>query len=401
MTTMKNEITLTVTTNFSGVKAVAELDGYLKLLKSESGSDLHLSAGLPAKMRVNGIITNMQEETLPASETEKLLFEIMPSSNRKEFERKGDTDFAYDLPEAARFRVNIFRDMHGVNGVFRLIPNVIQTVAELGIPERALDFCRHRNGLVLVTGPTGSGKSTTLAALIDVINRTRQEHIITIEDPIEFVHKSRKCLVNQREVGSHTSAFAEALRAAFREDPDVVLLGEMRDLETARTAIETAETGHLVFATLHTRTASSTVDRLISQFPVNEQEQIRVMVASSLRGVISQTLLQKRSGGRIAAFELLIATQAVRNNIREHKLYQITSTMQIGAKHGMICLNDSLLRLALRKEIDPEEALSKAEDRDDLLKKLRVAGLISGTGEGQSGYQQSGSEHQSRRGMMR
>jgi twitching motility protein PilT len=354
---------------------LAEIDRLLEFLKARGGSDLHLSAGLRAMIRLDGTMLALKGEPLKPTDTDRIFGEIMPAINREEFGQRNDTDFAYDLPGVARFRVNVFRDLHGTCGVLRLIPKEIASVDELGLPEVVRGFCELPKGLVLVTGPTGSGKSTTLAAMIDLINRTRRDHIVTIEDPIEFVHESNLCILNQREVHSHVESFARALRAALREDPDVVLVGEMRDLETAHIAIETAETGHLVFGTLHTTTAHRTVDRLINQFPVNEQEQIRSMIANSLSGVISQTLLKKKPSGRVAAFEVLVATVAVQNCIRERKIFQIPSVMQTGAKHGMSCLNDAILRLVLEGKVDPEEGMSKTMDRQELLQKFQVAGI--------------------------
>jgi twitching motility protein PilT len=306
---------------------------------------------------------------------EKLLAEIMPARNREEYERTRDTDFSYELPGSARFRCNAFRDRHGPGGVFRLIPSKMATLEELGLPPAIQEFCRLPKGLVLVTGPTGSGKSTTLAAMIDFINRTRKDHIITIEDPIEFVHENKSCMINQRELHSHTDSFARALRAALREDPDIVLVGEMRDLETTHIAIETAETGHLVFGTLHTTSAASTVDRLIDQFPADQQEQIRTMLSTSLKGVVAQTLLQRKDGaGRVAAFEILIVNSAVQNHIREGKTHQIPSTMQISTKLGMVCLNDAILKLAMEGQVSAAEALARAVDKEDLRQRLKVAG---------------------------
>lgn len=354
---------------------MAEIDRLLMLITEVKGSDLHLTAGLPPMVRVHGSIKAIQAEVLNQEHVERMLFEIMPSLNRKEFEDTNDTDFAHHIPKVARYRVNVFKDIHGIGGVLRVIPNEILSLEQLGVPSGAKSFCDLKSGLILVTGPTGSGKSTTLAGMIDHINRTRDEHIITIEDPIEFVHQSKKCLIHQREVRSHTQSFSKALRAALREDPDIVLVGEMRDLETTRIAIETAETGHLVFGTLHTRTAPSTIDRLISQFPAAEQDQIRTMVSNSLKGVIAQSLLKKKSKGRVAAFEVLVVNPAVQNTIREQKLHQLLSIMQVGAKHGMICLNDSLLRLALEGIVEIEDVIANADDRDDLLRKLQVAGI--------------------------
>ena len=352
-----------------------EIDRLLEFLNKQGGSDLHLSAYARPMIRLHGTMLPLKADPLLPAQTERTFAEIMPPMNREEFERISDTDFAYDLPGVARFRVNVFRDLHGVSGVLRLVPNKIATPEELGLPESLKKFCELPKGLVLVTGPTGCGKSTTLATLVDIVNRTRRDHIVTIEDPIEFIHENKLCLVNQREVHSHTESFSRALRATLREDPDVVLIGEMRDLETTHIAIETAETGHLVFATLHTTTAARTVDRLIDQFPVNQQEQIRTMLSNSLSGVVSQMLVQKKPQGRVAAFEVMVATAAVKNCIRERKTHQIVSIMQTGAKLGMICLNDSLAKLVLEGTVDPKEALAKTIDRDELRQKLAVAGV--------------------------
>src|SRR4029434_5501578 len=277
-----------------------------------------------------------------------MLEPIIPERNREEFDRRHDTDFAYEIAGLGRFRSNIFMDRKGPGAVFRVIPSKILTAEDLGLSPHILELCQLNKGLVLVTGPTGSGKSTTLCALIDYINRNRTDHIITIEDPIEFVHENKKCLINQREVHNHTDSFKDALRAALREDPDFVLVGEMRDLETVAIAIETAETGHLVFGTLHTNTAPSTVDRMIDQFPPDRQAQIRTMLSESLNGVITQVLCKKKGGGRVAAYEVLILTPAIRNLIREGKTFQIQSLMQTGKGAGMVCLNDSLLDLVQR-----------------------------------------------------
>jgi twitching motility protein PilT len=265
-------------------------------------------------------------------------------------------------------------DRYGPGAVFRRIPDKILSAEQLGLPPAVLRLCDYKKGLILVTGPTGSGKSTTLAAMIDFINTNRKEHIITIEDPVEFVHPAKKCLVNQREVHQHTKSFAAALRAALREDPDIVLVGEMRDLETTRIAIETAETGHLVFGTLHTSTASSTVDRIINQFPAEEQEQIRLMLAGSLRGVVAQNLLKKKGGGRCAAQEILFVTPGVAANIREGKTYQIPSQMQTGAKYGMQLLNDALEKLVKNDLVEPMEAYDRSIDKEDMVKKLKALG---------------------------
>jgi len=355
---------------------LAELDKYFQFLHKQRGSDLHLSSDTRPMIRLHGTMVALNVEPLNARQVEKLLSEIMADRYVEEFKRTGDTDFAYELAGVARFRCNVFRDRKGPAGVFRLIPTKIMTAEEMGLPHVVRQFCHLPKGLILVTGPTGCGKSTTLAAMIDLINRTRKDHIITVEDPIEFVHENKECLINQREVRDHTESFAKALRAALREDPDIVLVGEMRDLETTHIAIETAETGHLVFGTLHTTTASSTVDRLIDQFPADRQEQIRTMLSTSLKGVVAQTLLKRKDGsGRIAALEVLVVNSAIQNNIREKKTFQIPSIMQVSAKLGMICLNDALLKLVLDDKVEAQEALAKAVDKEDLRQKLIVAGF--------------------------
>jgi twitching motility protein PilT len=293
----------------------------------------------------------------------ELLHSIMPQKNIEEFDRRNDTDFAYEIAGLARFRCNIFKDRKGMGAVFRIIPTKILTAEQLGLSQAIMNLCTLSKGLVVVTGPTGSGKSTTLCAMVDHINKSREDHIITIEDPIEFVHENHQCLVNQREVHNHTDSFKDALRAALREDPDILLVGEMRDLETISIAIETAETGHLVFGTLHTTTAASTVDRIIDQFPADRQQQIRVMLSESLKGVIAQTLLPKKGGGRVAALEVLIVTPAISNLIREGKTFQIPSAMQTGKNHGMVMLNDALFAHVQKGLVEPRDAYIKAVDK--------------------------------------
>jgi twitching motility protein PilT len=346
----------------------AEMDELLRTLVSMKASDLHLSVGSPPIVRHDGEIKPLSDRAvLTAADTERILWPIAPERNREEFKRRHDTDFAYEIPGLARFRCNFFMDRKGMGGVFRAIPTKIMTAEEMGLPKEILQLCHLPKGLVLVTGPTGSGKSTTLSALIDYVNRHRTDHIITIEDPLEFVHDNKKCLINQRQVGEHTDSFKDALRAALREDPDIVLVGEMRDLETVAIAIETAETGHLVFGTLHTSSAPSTVDRIIDQFPADRQGQIRVMLAESLKGVISQMLCKKIGGGRVPVLEVLIGTPPVANLIREAKIFQIPSSMQTGKKYGMCLMNDSFLDLVKRKVVDPQEAYAKAVDKAGLL----------------------------------
>jgi twitching motility protein PilT len=347
----------------------------LEELLARQGSDLHLSTGHRPRIRIHGELADLPGYRAPDSERlQQVLFEITPERNREQYQATSDTDFAHELPGKARFRINLFRDQRGFGAVLRVIPSTIPTIDELGLPEVVRKLAHLSKGLVLVTGPTGSGKSTTLAAIIDLINRTRTDHILTIEDPVEFVHASKKCLVNQREVGVHTASFKQALRAALREDPDVVLVGEMRDLETIAIAIETAETGHLVFGTLHTSTAPSTIERLVDQFPGDRQGQIRMMLSDSLRAVIAQTLLKKIGGGRVAAYEILISTPAVANLIREGKTFQIASAMQTGKAVGMVLLNDALLGLVEKKLVEPREAYLKAVDKEALLARFRSAG---------------------------
>jgi twitching motility protein PilT len=343
-------------------------------------SDLHLSVGSPPLVRKDGHMQPIDAAAaaLAAADVEALLTPIMPERNRKEFAERHDSDFAYEIPNLARFRANAFVDRQGPGAVFRVIPSKILTAEDLGLSEHILKLCQLNKGLILVTGPTGSGKSTTLCAMIDYINRTRNEHIITIEDPIEFVHPNKRCLINQREVRTHTDSFRDALRAALREDPDIVLVGEMRDLETVAIAIETAETGHLVFGTLHTTTAASTVDRVVDQFPADRQAQIRIMLSESLRGVIAQNLCRKIGGGRVAALEVLIATPAVGNLIREGKTFQINSMMQVGRNIGMVTLNDALMELVTRKLVAPDEAYSKAVDKSGFEALLKRGGFAAG-----------------------
>jgi twitching motility protein PilT len=354
--------------------AMEPIDDLLHWMVAEQASDLHLSAGSPPVIRVHGEMRFAADRPpLTSRAVEQLVWPILPQRARREFEERQDADFAYEVPGLARFRVNVFRDRNGVGTVLRQIPLEIVPAERLGLSRAVLDLCFLNKGLVVVTGPTGSGKSTTLAAMIDFINKNRSDHVITIEDPVEFVHSNIRCLVNQREVGEHTQSFKNALRAALREDPDVVLVGEMRDLETVSIAIETAETGHLVFGTLHTTTAASTVDRIIDQFPAGEQEQVRTMLADALRGVIAQVLCRRLSGGRVAAMEILLVNQAVSSLIREGKTFQIPSVMQTSRGVGMTTLNDSFLALVKAKEIEPREAWLKATDKGGLLGMLKNA----------------------------
>ncbi|HEU5075625.1 MAG TPA: type IV pilus twitching motility protein PilT [Polyangiaceae bacterium] len=345
----------------------AQIDALLLAMLERKASDLHVSSANVPMLRIDGEMRPIPGQASLAPEAlQRLLWPIVPPRNREEFQERHDTDFAYELAGKARFRANMFVDLRGVGAVFRVIPSKILSVDDLRLPRELLSLCQLTKGLVLVTGPTGSGKSTTLAALIDYINDTRHDHIITIEDPVEFVHPNKKCLINQRQVGEHTKSFKVALRAALREDPDIVLLGEMRDLETVSIALETAETGHLVFGTLHTSSAPATVDRIIDQFPSGEQNQIRQMLSGSLKGVISQTLCKKIGGGRVAALEVMFGIPAVANLIREGKIFQIPSIMQTGRNIGMRLMTDSLAQHVKDGLVTPEEAMLKAPDKAGL-----------------------------------
>ena len=347
------------------------LERLLRAMATEGASDLHLTGGQRPRWRIDGAMHEIADIPPLGDETVlELLGDALEERNRAEFEATNDTDFALSLPDVARFRVNLFRDLGGVGAVFRLIPTTILSLEQLGMPEVVAGFCDLPKGLVLVTGPTGSGKSTTLAAMVDLINRGRQEHVITLEDPVEFVHQSQLSLVNQREVGSHTRSFAAAIRAALREDPDIILVGEMRDLETVSLALEAANTGHLVLGTLHTATAISTVERIVGLFPPEEQSRIQTTLADVLRGVVAQNLLKRIGGGRVAALEVLVSSPAVANLIREGKMHQIASSMQTGKAAGNRLLNDSLADLVSRGVVDAEEAMSKAVDKAELAKRL-------------------------------
>ena len=355
--------------------AEQKLGKLLRALVQSSSSDLHLRVGEPPLFRTHGEIKRQSGTAVSVNDLELLVLSIMPERNRGEWKETGDTDFAYEISGLARFRVNAARDRKGPVAVFRVIPAKVVTVEEMGLSDEVQKLCYLKKGLVLVTGPTGSGKSTTLCALIDLVNRSRTDHIITIEDPIEFVHENKKCLITQRQVHVHTGSFKSALRAALREDPDIVLVGEMRDLETIAIAIETAETGHLVFGTLHTTTASSTVDRIIDQFPADRQAQIRVMLSESLKGVISQTLCKKSGGGRVPAREILLTTPAISNLIREGKTFQIPSIIQTSRKLGMNTLNDALVELVEKKVIEPDEAYMRSVEKSGLAASLKAKGF--------------------------
>lgn len=351
------------------------IDAILQDMLKRKASDLHLTLGEAMCMRIDGDIIRVGSDAVQESMMRNLLLPIMPPKNREEFARLNDSDFAYEVPGLARFRVNVFRDRMGVGAVLRLIPDKVLSADDLGLPPAVRKFCELQKGLVVVTGPTGSGKSTTLAGMIDLINENRSDHIITIEDPIEFVHRQKKCLIHQREVHRHTQSFARALRAALREDPDIVLIGEMRDLETVSIAIETAETGHLVFGTLHTNTAISTVDRLIDQFAADQQEQIRVMLSESLRGVVAQTLVKKKGGGRVAAQEILVVDKAVSSLIREGNTHMVQNHMQTQKTKGNITLNDALMALLQKGLVDAKDAYAKSIEKEAFAAMLQKAGI--------------------------
>ena len=329
-----------------------------------NASDLHLSAGVPPMIRVDGDVKRINMPALSHKDVHSMIYDIMSDKQRKDFEEFLETDFSFEIPKLARFRVNAFNQMRGAGAVFRTIPSQIRTLEDLKAPAIFRDIAMYPRGLVLVTGPTGSGKSTTLAAMIDYVNTNKPDHIITIEDPIEFVHESKKSLINQREVHKDTLGFSEALRSALREDPDVILVGEMRDLETIRLAMTASETGHLVFGTLHTSSAAKTVDPIVDVFPATEKEMIRTMLSESLRAVISQSLLKKTGGGRIAAHEIMIGTPAIRNLIREGKIAQMYSAIQTGQAAGMQTLDQNLQELLAKGVISKEEARFKAAHKD-------------------------------------
>src|SRR2546425_3620173 len=338
---------------------MARLDELLRQMKLEGASDLHLTSGSAPYMRINGEMVKLKYRTISAETCEGLIFEILNNKQRELFKENWDLDLSYPLSGVGRFRVNVFMQRNGISAVFRLIPENIKTIRELDLPEQLASLIDVSEGLILVTGPTGSGKSTTLASLIHTINHDQQAHIITIEDPIEFVHKNERCLVSQREVASHTKSFSAALRAALREDPDIILVGEMRDLETISLAITAAETGHLVFATLHTNSAIKTVDRIIDVFPESQQTQIRVMLSESLRGVVAQALLPRPDhGGRVPVVEVMVNVPAVANLIREGKTFQISSVMQTSRAHGMITFDGAIHDLIQKNLITREDGVS-------------------------------------------
>ncbi|MBJ80426.1 MAG: hypothetical protein CMH60_03830 [Myxococcales bacterium] len=349
------------------------LDDILAKMTEAGSSDLHLAANNPPYWRNSGEMEIMEGyEPIGPEQVFHMFAKVMPNRNIKEFKKINDTDFACAIGPKARFRVNIYRDREGVAGCLRQIPTEILTLEQLNTPEPVRKMCEQKKGLVLVTGPTGSGKSTTMAAMLDYINKTRAEHILTFEDPIEFVHKNRKCLVNQREIGPHSTSFGRALKAALREDPDIILVGEMRDVETVHLALEAANTGHLVFGTLHTMTAVSTIARIVDLFPAEDQNRVRSAIADGLKGVVAQQLCKKIGGGRVAALELLVPGRAECNLIREAKLFQIPNAMATGAARGNILLNNALMKLVDDKKITQEEAMDKSPDKPELAKKLGI-----------------------------
>jgi twitching motility protein PilT len=352
---------------------MARIDGFFKKMHELKASDLHLVAGQQPALRIRGEMERLKFKVMDNDELKSMLYEITPEEKIKTFEETGDMDFAYEIPGLARYRANYFQQNFGIGAVFREIPTEILTVEQLNLPSVVGKLASLPRGLVLVTGPTGSGKSTTLAAIIDEANRSRKDHIITVEDPIEFVHRSKNCIINQREVGTHTRSFAAALRGALREDPDIILVGELRDLETITLAIEAAATGHLVFATLHTTSAAKTVDRLIEVFPADQQAQIRSTLADGIRGVVAQNLFKRVDiPGRICCPEIMIATHAVRALIRESKTFQIPGFIQMGKQYGMQTLDDAIMTNLKANRISPDEAYMKCEDKEKFRPFLRT-----------------------------
>ena len=357
--------------------AAHSIDELLERMVEANASDLHVTTGTPPAIRVRGDVERLEGfDPLTAEETQQLLYRILSSEQQKNFELNRQLDFSYSMPGLARFRVNVYFQRESIGAAFRLIPTELKTLEELGIPDSLHVLAEKPRGLVLVTGPTGSGKSTTLAAIIDEINRNRSEHILTIEDPIEFLHRHKRCIVNQREIGPDATSFAEALRAALRQDPDVILVGEMRDLETISTALTAAETGHLVFGTLHTQSAPSTIDRIIDVFPAEQQEQVRIQIANSLQGVVTQALMPTADGmGRVPALEILLPDDAVRNLIRQGKVEQIYSVMQTNTGRGMQTMEQSLGDLIMRRVVDLEVGLSRSSRPGQLIGLLERSGF--------------------------
>jgi twitching motility protein PilT len=357
------------------------IDSLLRIVVDKKASDIHLTVGSPPTIRVDGELQRLKWRTLSEEDYEGLISPIAPEKLLKEWRATGDTDFAYSMGKIARFRVNLFRQEHGSGAVLRMIPPRVLSVEELGLPPLVANVARVPRGLVLLTGPTGSGKSTTVAALLDWINRTRASHIITIEDPVEFIHTPQKSLISHRELGFDTPTFAAALKAALREDPDVVLVGELRDLETMSMALQAAETGLLVFGTLHTNSAAKAVDRLIDSFPAEEQEQVRTVLAEVLKSVVAQVLLKKKGGGRVPAFEVLRGSSALSNSIREGKTNMISTLIQTGRTAGMVAMDQYLVDLVLASTVDADEAYERSLDKDQfkgLLEKRTKAAAAAG-----------------------
>ncbi len=351
---------------------MAQIDAFFKLMNDEGASDLHMIAGQQPVLRIRGDIERVKFKSMDNETLKSMLYEICPEDKIKIFEETGDMDFGYEIPGLARYRCNFFEQKYGIGAVFREIPSDILTCDQLGLPKVISKLASLPKGLVLVTGPTGSGKSTTLAAIVDEANRTRSDHILTIEDPIEFVHRSQNCIINHREVGTHTKSFTAALRGALREDPDIIMVGELRDLETISLAMEASMTGHLVFGTLHTMNAMKTVDRVVEIFPAEQQGQVRSTLADALKAVVSQALFKRVDiKGRVAALEILICTPAVRNLIRESKTYQIPSVMQTGKKYGMQTVDDAIMELLEKKKISPEDAYINCIEKQKFVKFLR------------------------------
>jgi len=343
---------------------MAQIDQYLVAALKQNASDLHFISGDPLRVRVHGNLQNLQQDNLTIDHVKECMFEIMDGITQETFEENDAADFAYEIADVSRFRVNVFRHLNGIGAVLRAIPSTALSLEELDMPKIIHELCRHTQGMILVTGKTGSGKSTTLAAMIDAMNKRLKGHILTIEDPVEFVHKSKGCLISQRELGVHTNSFADALRSALREDPDVILVGEMRDLETISIAVTAAEMGILVMGTLHTNGAAQTVDRIINSFPADKQSHIRTMISTSLRGVVSQQLLPtKQKAGRVAALEVLINTSAVSNLIRQGKLDQLETAMQAGGNQGMQTMDNALMELVNKGLIDGKEAYRQANHK--------------------------------------
>ncbi len=351
---------------------MAKIDAFFKLMNDQGASDLHLISGSQPILRVHGEMERVKYKIMENDELKSILYEICPENKIKVFEETGDIDFGYEVPNLARYRCNFFQQKWGIGAVFREIPSEILTVEQLGLPPVLNKMAMLHKGLVLVTGPTGSGKSTTLAAMVDYVNRNKKSHIITVEDPVEFVHKSQSCVVNHREVGLHTQSFKAALRGALREDPDIILVGEMRDLETIELALEAASTGHLVFGTLHTQSAAKTVDRVIDVFPSHQQAQIRTTLSESLKGVVAQNLFKRiDKKGRLAVLEILVVTPATSNLIREGKTFQIPSVIQTGKKYGMQSLDDAILEAMQAKKISPEDAYDKSIVKERFVQYLK------------------------------